>query len=303
MRHRVLCVVGVAWFSGAALAGQSQDPRPVFRSGVEVVSVDVAVKSGNKPIAGLTAADFVVTDNGVIQAIGMASVETLPIDVTLLLDMSASVKGDMLVRLQAAVADTAKLLTGRDRLRLVVFSHILHEAFDFKTGGGVFVAADILPAGGGTSLYDALVAVMMKARPADRRHLIIAFTDGGDTLSFFNAAEAREVATLTDAVVHVVVGLDVPRVFSSARITLPAVVPNKKMLDDLTGATGGQVTSFRLTDSIGHAFKSVIDDFRTSYVLRYSPAGVARPGWHNISVTVKKAGSFDVRARKGYSGG
>ena len=42
---------------------------PPFHTGVEVVTVDVSVTRADAPVAGLTADDFVVTDNGVRQRI------------------------------------------------------------------------------------------------------------------------------------------------------------------------------------------------------------------------------------------
>lgn len=45
-----------------------------------------------------------------------------------------------------------------------------------------------------------------------------------------------------------------------------------------------------------------IEEFRTRYVLRYTPTGVAHDGWHDLSVRVKGK-KYDVRARKGYAVG
>ena len=41
----------------------------VFRATTEVVTVDVFVQVGRQPVSGLTAADFVVRDNGVVQQV------------------------------------------------------------------------------------------------------------------------------------------------------------------------------------------------------------------------------------------
>jgi hypothetical protein len=56
---------------------------------------------------------------------------------------------------------------------------------------------------------------------------------------------------------------------------------------------------FPLTDALA----STIRDFRTSYVLQYTPRGVPLQGWHELLVEVKPPGSFTIRARKGYEGG
>ena len=45
------------------------------------------------------------------------------------------------------------------------------------------------------------------------------------------------------------------------------------------------------------------DDFRTSYVVRYTATGVTRGGWHDITLRVKRPPNATVRARKGYFGG
>ena len=55
----------------------------MFRSGADVVTLDVSVKSGDPAaVSGLAAADFEVTDNGVVQKIQTRhqTPQTLPID-------------------------------------------------------------------------------------------------------------------------------------------------------------------------------------------------------------------------------
>jgi hypothetical protein len=57
------------------------------------VSVDVSVQREGRPVTDLKATDFEILDNGVLQEITEITYERLPIDVTLLLDVSASVTG------------------------------------------------------------------------------------------------------------------------------------------------------------------------------------------------------------------
>jgi hypothetical protein len=56
-------------------------------------------------------------------------------------------------------------------------------------------------------------------------------------------------------------------------------------------------------DAVG-AFRRLFEDFRQSYVLRYTLAGVPSPGWHDITVRVvsKNSQRYTVRARRGYYG-
>ena len=66
MRLRTLSFVGLAILSSAGLLAQGQSERPQFRSGVELLQLDVVVLDNKRqPVRGLTAADFTVLDNGV----------------------------------------------------------------------------------------------------------------------------------------------------------------------------------------------------------------------------------------------
>lgn len=64
----------VALCAAAATAQEPQPPTPQFRTGVEVVRLDVSVLDRDrKPVRGLTAADFAVTVDGVSQPISAVS--------------------------------------------------------------------------------------------------------------------------------------------------------------------------------------------------------------------------------------
>ena len=54
--------------------------------------MDVLVTDGRSPIAGLTAADFELTDNGTPQTVEQIYVEQLPLNVVMVLDTSGSVR-------------------------------------------------------------------------------------------------------------------------------------------------------------------------------------------------------------------
>jgi len=308
--------------------------QQVFKSNVEGVAIPITVKSGGRFVSGLKASDFEVRDNGVVQQIRTLDADAVPLDLTLLLDASTSVDGPLLQQLKSAVVDTAGLLHDNDRLRLIAVSQVLQEIVPFRSRHES-IPLDSLGAEGGTSLYDALVAGMIRRAEPGRRQLVIAFTDGRDSTSILDEAEARHVARLSDAVVDVVIPLakderpaDRPVTNSIRQQTLdtqlftgsnvvagtPADLGKRARelkpwevkdalvasLDDLVSPTAGQVFTFDARESIGRQFRRVLDDYRSGYVLQYVPEGVKAEGWHDITVTVTRPGKYDVRARKGY---
>lgn len=321
--------------SVAMLPAQQQ----VFRSRADVVSINASIKRGGRSVAGMAAADFELRDNGVVQTISAVSVERLPLDVTFLLDLSGSVNGAELQRLKSAVIDATRLLRKDDRIRLVVMSQVLHEVFGFQSPEQP-MPLDLLAAQGGTSLYDGLAAAMMHPSPAGRQQLVVAFTDGRDSTSIVDEATMKEIARASDAMVDIVVPIGKPQ---SQSQSLPAgIAPQAGNFDPLafgSGAnvvggtpaelaarsaalkpwaplaavppvleqfvspTGGEVIPLDTGESISRAFKSLVEDFRASYVLQYEPKGVQPGGWHEVTVKVTRPGNYDIRARKGYGGG
>jgi VWFA-related protein len=311
----VIAAITAAWLFVSPPVDQQ-----VFRSSVDGILIPVSVKRGNKPVDGLGPADFELRDNGVEQTIRGASSEQIPVDVTFLLDVSASVDGPALQRLKGAVADTSALLRPADRMRLISISQVLHEIFDLQPKPNA-VLLDSLTAEGATSLYDGIAAAMMRPADTGRRQLVVAFTDGRDSTSIIEESVAKDIARLTDAVVTVVVpvnpgGVETRRLSQragamdsllsgsnvsqggQAKGSEPEAAP--KDLIDLVQPTGGEVVALQPGDSISRTFRSIFEEFRAGYVLQYTPQGVAGKGWHEVEVTVKRRGKLDVRARKGY---
>ena len=190
--HRVALtvVVGllVAAGTGAQQGGSQAGPGeqlPTFRGGVNAVTVDASVRDkSRRPVTGLTARDFQVFDNGVLQTVDTVSFGRLPIDVTVALDISYSVSGTLLERLRRGVIDLMDDLRKEDRLKLVLFNMRVNRTVDFTSDvREVERALKGVTAGGGTALLDAISVALVAARQPDRRQLIVVFTDGSDSSS------------------------------------------------------------------------------------------------------------------------
>ncbi len=322
MRTVAIVVSFVSLASAATLIAQQQE---VFRAGTELVTIDASVREKNMPVAGLTSDDFIVTDNGVRQKIDAVSTESIPINVTLLLDTSGSVS-DVIDELKSQLREAATLLGTDDQLRLLVFSAGASQVFPMQPVRGE-LPLDKVAAGGGTSLYDALAMGLIRRRTPERGEIVVAFTDGVDTTSAMGVTRLRDVATRSEAVLYAYI-VRTPELLS---LCLPIPVnnlfaatdpqnrngdqqqlrqlPGKPWLCDSSGltkvaeSTGGRLTTVSPGNHVPDGLKKAIAEFHASYTLRYVPAGVAKSGWHDVVVKLARKGNFEIHARRGYSGG
>lgn len=276
-----------------------------FRSRVDAVRVDVLVTEGNAPVAGLTAADFELRDNGVVQQIDALAIEDVPVSVMLVLDTSASVFGDALEDLKRAAIAAIEPLDNRDRMALLTFSNALTLRVPWTDRETVVrQAIRTTIAAGGTSLWDAVyTALTLRDSEAGRRWLVLLASDGNDTSSWLPSSAVVDRARRTEAVVYTVtVGTPVRSnaLLSRSGIALNDVSASPQpLLQALTDLTGGQRFRAASATDLPNAFRRVISEFRTRYLLTFSPQHVAADGWHTLEVRLKhKRGS--VRARRGY---
>jgi VWFA-related protein len=274
------------------LAGSRQPPvhaaqRPVFRTSVDSVVVDVSVRREGAPVTDLVPGDFSLTDNGRPQTIVDVSREAMPIDVELVVDVSGSMQGPRYVALVRAVEEVRARLRPSDRVRLVTFNERIRE-IGTLTGPGAGLPAG--GPGGMTAVYDAIVAALIRPLEPNRRHMAIVFTDGVDVSSVLGEDDVVDVAARAGITVFGV-ALEEPSVFDPAR--------GGGLFRRLAETTGGVFTTVRRDDDLRRPFIQAIEEFGTSYVLRYTPDDRAA-GWHDIAVRVTRAGTFDVRARQGY---
>jgi VWFA-related protein len=286
-----------------AVRGSSGQQRTIFRSETTTVSVNVAVQDGRRPVPGLTAADFELTDAGMPQEVNTVDIEAVPIDVTLIVDTSTSAT-DEADRFRNNTGRIAAFLRDQDRLRLLTIDTYVHEILPMQPARTVSLPGR-MQTGGMTSAYDALVAAMITRVDLDRRHLIVAMTDAWDTMSVLDAQDVLDVAGRSEAALHIALATE----SSGAYKPFPArPLYHDQDLDALREATvrtgGGLHTSAAVgPNDVVEMFRKVFDDFRVSYILHYTPTGVARNGWHPLKVSVPGHPQYVVRARQGYFGG
>jgi VWFA-related protein len=280
--------------------------RQRFRSGTIAVRVDVLVSRGQELVRGLSATDFELRDEGVLQKVSEIEVEQIPLNLILAFDTSGSVAGERMRSLVQAGQSLLDRLRPDDRVALLSFATRvrflapltssrpqLHGAFATLVGSGA------------TSLRDAAFAALALRETDPGRTLVLIFSDGTDTASWLRATDVIDAAKRTDAVVYAVALAERRPLFniSSGRII---VQPNTttvqeagKFLDHLTAETGGRVLFANSNRDIRAAFTETLAEFRDRYVLSYTPTGVSPAGWHRVEVKLTgKSGK--VTARRGY---
>ena len=161
----VLCVL--------LLAPAVETQAPTFSTRREVVRVDVLVSVGGRPVTGLTPDDFEVRDNGVLQTIDLARLESMPLNVVLAFDLSRSVAGQRLADLKKAGRAVLEALSRGDRVALVTFSQdiTLSQALT-NDPALVRSALNRLAGRGDTALVDGLYS-----------SILIGESDGGRSLA------------------------------------------------------------------------------------------------------------------------
>jgi VWFA-related protein len=280
-----------------------QPQRPSFRSGVDVVRVDVSVMRGRVPVAGLAARNFKVTDNGVVQDVDSVTLDRVPLSVMLVLDTSGSVAGEELTHLIDAGQQLVRALHGDDQAGLVTFSQqVLVNVPPTSDHASVSRALGGLRGFGATSLNDA-IHVAMNLRPTDAsRPVIIVFTDGADNLSWMRPDGLVDEAKKAGVVIHVIeLKTDEPQ---GAGPTSPArleqgYLDGVPLMQALTQQAGGRIWSAQSSRDLRRLFTEALEEMRARYLLTYTPKGVAREGWHALKVSLQNARG-DVTARPGY---
>jgi Ca-activated chloride channel family protein len=271
----------VVAMSGSLLAAQA----PAFSARTRAVRIDVLVTSGGRPVTGLGADDFEVRDNGVVQRVDLVSFEEVPLNLVLALDVSDSVSGERLTHLRQAATAVLQDLRDRDQAVLITFSHaiVVHGALT-RDRSLLEAALSRVEPEGGSAILDAVQSAIVLGESEAGRALVLVFSDGVDTASWLTQPELLKTARRSDAVIY---GL-------TARASTP--------LREVTDATGGIIFDIASTANLRAAFRAVLDDLRSRYLVSYTPTGVPTSGWHTLDVKVKSRRGMRVKARPGYLG-
>jgi len=258
-----------------------------FSSRTLGVRVDVLVTDGRGPVAGLRASDFELRDNGVVQRVEVVAAADVPINAILALDTSASIRGRRQADLVSAGEALMDGLTPVDRAALTTFSHAVTPGSGLTSDfGSVRRALRAIEPLGQTSVMDGVYVALTSTLDQSGRFLLVVCTDGSDTSSWLQPQEVLEAAKRANAVIYAVTASNTKR---------------SEALKDLADATGGHILQVKSSAELRTTFQKILTEFRSRYVLAYSPEGVPPGGFHRLEITVPRR-RVTVKTRPGYIG-
>jgi Ca-activated chloride channel homolog len=298
LRQAVWLAAGLA----AARVAAAQ-PVAVFSAETSLVNVAVAVEDARgRPIDGLTARDFVVSEDGRKQKVALCARmgeagggRSTSLDVALLVDTSDSML-ETLRRSQEVAVRFLTSLPNAQEIIVVFFDQSQRvEHFDREHPETLFERVRTLPEGGNTALRDAIVFSLRTLGTLNGRSALVLLTDGIDTVSATDP-EALEKAVQSQAVTIY------PVVYPAAPAgDGPDPEAALKELNRLARISGGRLFELPNELALPGVLDEIVADLREQYVLGFAPDSTGPPGrLRKISVKVPGHGKVVVRHRVGY---
>jgi len=265
---------------------------------VKLVNIFVNVTDRNGAlVGGLTRDDFTLTEDGRPQQIAVFERQSeLPLNLTLAIDTSGSVRKDMAEEADAARRFAHALLRSQDQMSLLQFATEVRELTPFTNKvSQIDRGLGQLKGDWATALYDAISIGSERLGKREGRKVLVVVSDGDDTAKSATYAQALEQALRNEVMIYSII--DVPIEASAGRD-----LGGEHALITLAEQTGGK--SYYVSDGgLDKAFARVGDDLRTQYLLAYYPKN-QEPGraFHRVQITIPRAAAqdFNIRHRTGY---
>lgn len=284
------------------LSAASQQAPQVFRSGVDVVSLNVTVADAQQHyITDLEQADFTVLEDGAKQELLYFSKSNIPIALSLLIDTSASMEERLLVAQNAAVG-FAQRIREQDLAQVVDFDSRVEIVQGFTADKAALESAIRGTASGGsTSLYNAIYIALkelkkIKARTPDdvRREAIVLLSDGEDTTSLVSFEEVMELAKRSETSIYTI-GLQ-PRDPTYIKGFREA----EFILRQFAQETGGRAFFVQKAEELTSVYGQIADELSSQYSVGYASTNQQRDGkWRKVTVQVTRP-NVTTRTRRGY---
>ena len=282
-------------------------PGSVFRTGVDLVALNVVVTDGQqKFVTGLSIDDFAVYEDGVQQELSFFASKNVPLDLALLLDTSASMSDKMQTMQEAAIGFAATLRSG-DRVSIVDVKDavkVLHALDDDVRAADEAIRRTT--ARGGTALYNGLYMTlkdMVKQRRQNgevRRQAIAVLSDGNDTASLIAFDDVMEVAKQSGIAIYTIT-LKSPYAHNGANSGSRYFSQSEFAMKALAQETGARAFFPTSIIELAGVYGTIAEELATQYALGYTSKNPKRDGaFRRVVVRVEDHPGARTRTRSGY---
>ncbi len=245
----------------------------------------------NRPVADLGRSDFNVFEDGVAQElVRFERVESLPIHVAVLLDVSASMEPNLAAARSAALELFQSAITPRDRASLIPFNDRptlavkLTNRIDELAGGLAGLKAER-----GTALYDSVVFSLFYFNGVKGQRAILLLSDGKDENSRFSFDQTLDFARRAGVAIYTI-GLGIGR----------TELETRKVLNRLAGETGGRSFFIKEVAELGPIYAAIQQELRSRYLLAYQSSNVSQEArFRSVEIKTARSG-LEVKAMRGY---
>ena len=300
-------VAGEARAEGQEL-GNNDIPATVFRTGVDLVALNVVVTDGQqKFVTGLSIDNFSVFEDGVQQELSFFAAKDVPLDLALLLDTSASMTDKMQTMQQAAIGFAATMRAG-DRVSVVDIKDsvkVLHALDDDVAGAEAAIRRTT--ARGGTALYNGLYMAlkdMVKRRRQNgevRRQAIAVLSDGADTASLVAFDDVMEVAKQSGIAIYTITLTSGYTVRTAANSGSRYFSQSEFAMKALAQETGARAFFPTGIAELAGVYGTIAEELATQYALGYTSKNPKRDGaFRRVVVRVHDHPGARTRTRSGY---
>jgi Ca-activated chloride channel family protein len=302
---RFVVAAALAISAAAAVAAQAPQPaQPSFRTGVELVSLNVTVMEGTHYLTDLEQSDFNVFEDGQKQDVTFFNKTNLPIALALLLDTSASMDTKLPTAQEAAIG-FARRLRAQDLAEVIDFDNRVTVLQNFTSSAQELeTAIRRTSAGGSTSMYNAIYIALkdlkkVVAKNADeiRRQAIVVLSDGEDTSSLLPFEEVLDLAKRSETAIYTI-GLRDNEAGNGSKTFKEA----EFVLRQFAQQTGGRSFFPNQLAELDGIYGKISDELSSQYTVGYTSKNPRRDGaWRRVVVQTTRAGTA-TRTKQGYFG-
>lgn len=292
--------------AGPPAAGAQAGPQ-TFQAAVSLVHLPVVVTTREGvAVRGLKAADFEIIDGGeareivsfaggIADAVEAVPASKVPLHLGLMLDKSESMQLDAKIAADAVIRFVEDTPDAEDVTFVAFDSTVRVSRFSPDSYLQLFTRIRERTTGTQTALYNAIGRYVATTHERRGQHVLLVYTDGGDSGRGINATNVRDLLREGNVLVYGIVYLENQSPSERAR--------QRAVMTQLTRETGGDAHFPSSARDITEIYERIRDEIASRYTIGYAvPAEAADGRFRRVTVRLRGGERQDlrVRTRSGY---